>query len=158
MKLLFVTIIELNHLLKQISNFYERYENLGIKITFVLVSLQVIHLFWLTTFVIFDAPELTGNVPPIVFVLIDYLEIPALISGLVFYLLALADSQGRTKNLLLLGLLLIQFVHIFWVTDTFVYMAFNFNQYVYLAWFAVAVDFLELPVIYDLYKRIRNNR
>jgi hypothetical protein len=143
-------------MLKAVAEFYNKWENLGLKITFVLVSLQIIHLFWLTTFVVLDMPELTGGIPPLVFVILDYLEIPALISGIAFYLLLLTRPKRETKNLLYLGLLLVQCVHLFWITDTFVYMAFQFNQFMYLAWIAILIDYLELPVVYDLYKRIRN--
>ena len=143
-------------LLRQICTFYTKYENLGLRITFILVSLQVIHLYWLTTFVILDAPELTLGIPPVVFVVIDYLEIPALISGLFFYGVTIITGDNKGKNYLYIGLLSVQFLHIFWITDTFVYMAFNFNQMIYLAWFAILIDFLELPVVYDLYKRLRS--
>lgn len=144
-------------LLRQISNFYQRWERLGLKVTFILVSLQVIHLFWLTTFVILNMPELTLYIPPILFVMIDYLELPAIFSGTIFYLLSLHLHKNK-KDLLYVGLLLIQIIHIVWITDTFIYMAFNFNQMIYLAWFAIAIDFLEVPVIWDLYKRLRWQR
>lgn len=137
-------------LLEQISNFYRRYENLGLKITFVLVSLQVIHLIWLTLFVF----EIHLPLPDIVFAAIDFLEVPALVSGIVFYSLLLHFSRNK-KDMLYVGLLLIQFIHIIWITDTFIYMSINFNQYIWLAIIAIVIDYLEIPVIYDLYKRIR---
>jgi hypothetical protein len=146
------------NLLQQISNFYERYECIGLRITFVLIYLQVIHLFWLTTFVILDAPQFTLGIPPIVFAAIDYLEIPALISGMVFYILSLHTHRNK-KDILFVALLGVQFFHILWITDAFVYMSFKFNAMTWLAWIAVFVDFLEVPIIIDLFiKIIRSKR
>lgn len=142
--------------IKPVLQFYTKWENLGLRVTFILVSLQVIHLFWLTTFVILDAPELTLYIPPVLFVIIDYIEIPALISGTTFYAILIFNRECRGKNIFFLGLLLIQVVHLVWITDAFIYMSFKFNEMTYLAWIAVFVDFLEVLVAYDLYKRIRN--
>ena len=139
-------------MLQSVSNFYQRWEGLGLKVTFVLVSLQVIHLIWLSCFVL----GVHLPLPDIVFAAIDYLEIPALVSGVVFYVMTIIMGKDKRKNTLYIGLLLIQFVHIWWITDTFVYMAFNFNQYLWLAAIAIGIDFLELVVVVDLYKRIRN--
>ena len=144
-----------NWLLQTLSNFYLRWEGLGLKVTFVLVSLQVLHLFWLTTFVVFNDPSYTLYIPPIVFVVIDYIEIPALVSGVVFYSISFAARQKK-MDLVYMSLLLVQGVHILWITDAFIYMSFQFNQMTWLAWFAVGIDYLELAVVFDLYKRIRN--
>ncbi len=140
-----------SNLLQSVSNFYMRWEGLSLKVTFVLVSLQVIHLIWLSCFVF----GVHLPLPDIVFASIDFLEIPALVSGIVFYSAILFYYRKR-KEVLYIGLLAIQFVHLWWITDTFVYIAFNFGQYVWLAVIAIAIDYLELPVVYDLYKRIRN--
>lgn len=142
-------------MLKSISEFYVKWEGLGLRVTFILVSLQVIHLFWLTTFVVFNDPSLTLYIPPLLFVFIDYIEIPALVSGVVFYSLSFVSGR-RKKDILFLSLLLVQAIHIGWITDAFIYMSFKFNEMTYLAWVAVFIDFLELAVVVDLYKRIRN--
>ena len=34
---------------KKIINFYLQYQNLNLKISFLLISLQLLHLYWLTT-------------------------------------------------------------------------------------------------------------
>jgi len=142
-------------LLQKVSSFYERYESIGLKVTFVLVSLQIIHLIWLTTFVILDAPELTGGIPPIVFAVIDYLEVPALVSGLIFYGISAIEGRSRGKDIIYTGLLTIQFLHLYWITDTFIYMSLNFGQYVWLALVAILIDYAEVPVIVDLFRKLK---
>lgn len=142
-------------MLDSIISFHQKWEDLGLKITFVLVSLQVIHLFWLTTYVVFNDPSLTMYVPPIVFVVIDYIEIPALISGVALYTTFIIRDRGGIRNVLLLGTLVVQAVHIFWITDAFILMSFKFNEMTWLAWTAVFIDYLELVVVWDLWKRIR---
>ena len=141
-------------MLEPIIKFYTKWENLGLKVTFVLVSLQVVHLFWLTTFVVFNDPSLTLYIPPVLFVVIDYIEIPALVSGIVYYSLSFASGRSK-KDILFISLLLVQGVHILWITDAFIYMSFKFNQMTWLAWIAVFIDYLELAVVWDLWKRIR---
>ncbi len=150
-------------------NFYHRYENLNLKITFFLISLQILHLYWLTTYVVlqklfaksfFLAPK---SLLPI-FVVIDYIEIPALISGLIFYAYCISRNKSSAKkSYLFLGLLSVQVVHIFWITDEVVYDSF-FNSSlvelpVLLSWIAILIDYLELPVMADLfYKVIRKKK
>jgi hypothetical protein len=54
--------------------------------------------------------------------------------------------------------LAIQSIHIFWITDDVVYATFVGSDLIYMpeyfAWIAILIDYLELPVIYDLLKRI----
>ena len=38
--------------IQKILNFWKKYENLNLKITFILISLQVLHLYWLTADVV----------------------------------------------------------------------------------------------------------
>ena len=67
-------------------------------------------------------------------------------------------KEKRTKNTVLLILLASQSIHIFWITDDIVYTTFVGSELIYmpeyLAWIAILIDYLELPVIYDLLKRI----
>lgn len=149
---------------QKIVNFWYRYENLNLKITFILISLQLLHLYWLTTdvvlqriygesFLIFPKALLP------VFVVIDYIEIPALISGMTFYSLSIYKHQKNSwKNSLFLALLAVQVVHIFWITDEIVYDAFFETRLVefplYIAWIAILIDYLELPVMADLFYKI----
>ena len=145
-------------------NFYNRYENLNLKITFFLISLQILHLYWLTTDVVlqkifgesfFLAPK---SLLP-VFVIIDYIEIPALISGLIFYAYSIRTNKSTAKkSYLFLGLLGVQFIHIFWITDEVVYNSLFNSTFVeipyVLSWIAILIDYLELPVMVDLFYKI----
>jgi hypothetical protein len=151
-------------LVAKFINFYNRYENLNLKITFFLISLQILHLYWLTTDVvlqkIFDesfflAPK---SLLP-VFVVIDYIEIPALISGLIFYAYSIRSNKSTAKkSYLFLGLLGVQVIHIFWITDEVVYDSLfksNFVEIPYvLSWIAILIDYLELPVMADLFYKV----
>jgi hypothetical protein len=149
---------------QKIVNFWYRYENLNLKITFILISLQLLHLYWLTTdvvlqriygesFLIFPKAFLP------VFVVIDYIEIPALISGITFYSLSIYKHQKDSwKNSLFLAMLAVQVVHIFWITDEIVYDTLFKTHLVefplYIAWIAILIDYLELPVMADLFYKI----
>lgn len=150
-------------------NFYHRYENLNLKITFFLISLQVIHLYWLTTDVVLQ--KIYGVsfflVPKIFlpfFVIIDYIEIPALLSGIIFYAYNIRSGKEASKrSYLFIGLLTIQVFHIFWITDDVVYASFFESSFVnippVLVWVAILIDYLELPVMADLlYRIIRRNQ
>lgn len=150
-------------------DFYHRYENLNLKITFFLISLQILHLYWLTTDVVLQ--KLFGqsfflvpkNFLPI-FVVIDYIEIPALISGIIYYAYSVRRNKSSAKrSYLFLGLLAVQVIHIFWITDEVVYDSFFNSSFielpVVLSWIAILIDYLELPVMADLfYKVIKKKR
>jgi len=152
------------HLLGKFINFYHRYENLNLRITFFLISLQILHLYWLTTDVVlqklfgqsfFLAPK--SFLP--VFVVIDYIEIPALISGLIFYAYSVRrNKSSEKKSYLFLGLLAVQVIHIFWITDEVVYDSFFNSSFVefpvVLSWIAIIIDYLELPVLADLFYKV----
>jgi hypothetical protein len=98
----------------------------------------------------------------LLFIIIDYIEIPALVSGIIYYFFAITfdknEKEKRIKNTILLILLSIQSIHIFWITDEVVYSTFVGSDLIYMpeyfAWIAILIDYLELPVIYDLLKRI----
>ena len=149
---------------QKIVEFWYRYENLNLKITFVLISLQLLHLYWLTTDVVLQ--RIYGKsfflFPKIllpVFVVIDYIEIPALASGITFYSLSIYKHQKNSwKNSLFLAMLAVQVVHIFWITDEIVYDALFETRFVqfplYVAWIAILIDYLELPVMADLFYKI----
>ncbi len=150
----------------KLVTFWHKYENLNLKIAFVLISLQLVHLYWLTTDVVIkrltqdQSPGLTTNGPLLIFfVIIDYIEIPGLVAGLTFYGISMySNRKGRTKNSLFFLMLAVQVFHIFWITDEVVYQTFfdqsNGVQIPFLAaWVAILVDYLELPVIADLFYR-----
>ena len=152
---------------QKLVGFWHRYENLNLKIAFVLISLQLIHLYWLTADVVIQ--RITGESvlgvqqgSPlfIFFIIIDYVEIPALIAGLTYYSLSIYKHEKRaTKNVLLLSMVAIQVFHIFWITDDVVYDSFfgspsgSVEIPYYAAWVAILIDYLELPVIFDLFYR-----
>jgi hypothetical protein len=153
--------------LHKVLNFWERYQNLNLKIAFILMSLQVLHLYWLTTDVVlqrivgdsyFGLPSTSSPL----FVVVDYIEIPALVSGITFYSLSLIrkikDGQFMMMNFIFLVLLVTQVVHIFWITDEIVYESFFGGDLVifpiYLAWIAILIDYLEIPVMIDLFRRV----
>jgi hypothetical protein len=150
--------------IQKIVNFWHRYENLNLKISFILISLQLLHLYWLTTDVVlqriyghsfFLFPK---NLLPI-FIVIDYIEVPALVSGITFYSLSIHNhKKDSRKNSLFLAMLAVQIVHIYWITDDVVAKTFFQSTLltlpVYVAWIAILIDYLELPVIADLFYKI----
>ena len=152
---------------QKLVGFWHRYENLNLRIAFALISLQLIHLYWLTADVVIQ--RITGEsvlgVPQgsplfLFFIIIDYVEIPALIAGLTYYALRIyKHEENSIKNSLLLSMLAIQIFHIFWITDEVVYDSFfgsssgSVEIPYYAAWVAILIDYLELPVIFDLFYR-----
>jgi hypothetical protein len=152
---------------QKLVGFWRRYENLNLKIAFVLISLQLIHLYWLTADVVIK--RITGEsvlgIPQgsplfIFLIIIDYVEIPALVAGLTYYALSIYKHEKNSiKNSLLLSMLAIQVFHIFWITDEVVYDSFfgspagSVEIPYYAVWVAILIDYLELPVIFDLFYR-----
>lgn len=150
----------------RLVRFWHRYENLNLRIAFVLISLQLVHLYWLTADVVIkrltgdQGPGLAGNGALFIFfIVIDYIEIPGLVAGLTFYGISLyGRKKGLAKNALFFSLLSVQVFHIFWITDEVVYETLferpSGLQIPFLAaWAAILVDYLELPVIADLFYR-----
>jgi hypothetical protein len=152
--------------LQKLAGFWHKYENLSLKIAFVLISLQLVHLYWLTADVV--VKRITGHsafglpvTGPLLlfFIIIDYIEIPALAAGVTYYALSIYNHQkGLAKNMLLLAMLAVQVFHIFWITDEVVYESFFGSSSAveipyYVAWTAILIDYLELPVIGDLFYR-----
>lgn len=145
---------------------YERHYKINTAISSALFSLQLVHLFWLTTAVII--PHIFGislfpeTSPLITFLLVvvDYTEIPALITtSLVF--IRLNRKERKFKNLLYLFFLNIQFIHIFWITDEIVLDIFSsqsgLNWHPWLAWIAIGIDYLEVPVIFETIRETLRN-
>jgi hypothetical protein len=147
--------------IQKILDFWTKYESLNLKITFILISLQILHLYWLTADVVLQriAGESYLGLPRILlplFIIVDYVEIPALVSGITFYLFSIFKRRFHSrKNVVFLLLLAIQVVHIFWITDEIVYESLLDNDLVifpvYAAWTAILIDYLEIPVMVDLF-------
>lgn len=128
-----------------------------------LFVLQLVHLYWLTTHVV--AFRLWGldlfNPAPMVqliIIFVDYTEIPALITTSFVYVNELRKKGSHIKDWLYLFFLNIQFVHIFWITDEFVLDQFTGAGMgtilpFWLAWIAIFIDYLELPVIFETLRK-----
>ena len=148
---------------------YERTYALNVSMALALFLLQICHLVWLFGSVVwakaFGAPLFTFNhFWQLVIVFVDYTEIPALISVSFIYINELrrstvltASGHWRLKNLLYLGVLNIQWLHLFWITDEFVVASFTGSVAVslplWLAWVAILIDYLEIPVMFDVFKK-----
>ena len=156
----------MSSVVQKLAGFWQKYENLNLKIAFILISLQLVHLYWLTADVVIQriTQKSVLNVPHdsplfIFFIIIDYIEIPALVAGLTYYALRIYEREkGLIKNTLLLAMLAVQVFHIFWITDDVVYSTFFGSSTAveipyYAAWVAILIDYLELPVIADLFYR-----
>ncbi len=154
-----------------IQKFWKWYQdNLHINqaIVAVLFIWQVLHLYWLTTHVVaervlgysvFNPTELYQ----FLLIIADYIEIPALISGTLLYF-HLSKERRSFKNILFIVLINSQWLHLFWITDEFAVSHFRGEHSYFpptpqhglvwgLAWLAIFIDYLELPVIYDSVKR-----
>ncbi len=153
----------MGRLLRDFWAWYERNYALNVGITAALFALQLVHLSWLSLDVV--AERITGEgyfpltgLARYLVLIVDYTEIPALISTSVLYLYDL--RKGRVaRSLLFLVLLNSQWLHLFWITDEFVVGEFQGGATegsslpAWLAWVAIGIDYLELPVIVDTLRR-----
>ena len=139
---------------------YERNYTLNITIAMVLFGFQLLHLAWLGLDVI--ATRLGGasyfpasGVLLGALVIVDMFEIPALFSVSLVYVHEIR-RKPNLRSFLFLFLLNSQWLHILWITDEFVVDGFaNAGRAwpLWLAWVAIGIDYLELPVMYDTAKR-----
>ena len=138
---------------------YERHYAPNVGVAAGLFLLQLVHLYWLSADVV--ARKLTGEsyweidgwLAPVI-LLVDYTEIPALLSVSLIYANELR-KRFEWRSVLLLLFLNSQALHILWITDEFVV-----GELVrggggsglpgWLAWLAIGIDYLELPVILDI--------
>ncbi len=136
---------------------YERNELVALTITTLLFVLQLIHLYWLFAHVILMRLWGVSYFDPqgiwkFFILLVDYTEIPALIATSILYLNEYRKKKN-VKSLLFLLFLNTQWIHLFWITDEFVVTAFTGNMPLsipaWLAWVAILIDYLEIPVIID---------
>lgn len=144
------------------NSFWEWYDNhptLTLGVTLGLFGLQIVHLIWLLTSVIWTkafghalfAPHETFEK---ILILVDYTEIPALIAASLVYIDDLRKKIS-SKAIIYLIFLNTQWLHLFWITDEFVVSQFTQNVLIpsWLAWIAILIDYLELPVIFDTLKK-----
>lgn len=146
---------------------YERHYRLNISIVAILFILQIFHLYWLSAVVVASRlTDLSGLWSDfawleIIITLVDYAEIPALITTSLVYISDLRRGSGASllKPWLYLFMLNSQWLHIFWITDEFVIAHFIEGGEGTilphpLAWAAIVIDYLELPVIADLFVKL----
>jgi hypothetical protein len=156
------TISRIDHqnMLTSFWNWYERSHNSQLRIAAVVFALQIIHLLWLTTDVVlprlFGTPILLhGYLAQAMVVFVDYLEMPTLITVSLIYLKSFS-KQRHWRDLAYLVLLNSQWLHILWITDEFIVDIFSSptsSTALLVAWTALLIDYLELPVIYETMKR-----
>lgn len=145
---------------RYVDKFFEWYEEnytINVAVAAGLFLLQLVHLYWLSADVV--AERLTGQsffspdgLLYYAILIVDYTEIPALISVSLIYINELRKGFSW-KPLLFLLFLNSQWLHIFWITDEFVTTeltgAGGSALPGWLAWVAIMIDYLELPVIAD---------
>jgi hypothetical protein len=141
---------------------YQRNYPAVLVVTTVIFLMQLAHLYWLFTSVIlakltgqpaFELPEQLK----ITYVLADYLEVPTLVSASLIYINELRQ-RVTFKALLYLVLLNTQWAHILWITDEVLLTTFaNYSLIEWnaaVAWVAILIDYLEVPVIIDTLRRV----
>lgn len=148
--------------MRKLFAWYEQHFRLHIRLATVLFLLQAFHLYWLTTHVValivigksvFAFP--TGF--SWLYALVDYTEIPALLSVSVIYIRQIMKKKQVRRSWLYLLFLNSQWIHLFWITDEVIV-----GQLVgaipvaiprLLAYGAIAIDYLEIPVVIDTAKK-----
>lgn len=141
---------------------YEKHYVVNVSVATFLFVLQIVHLYWLSADVVASRLigrsffELTG-IWEFIIVFVDYLEIPALISVSLIYINELRKGW-HWKSFIYLVFLNSQWLHILWITDTFVIQQFQETSNaalmpIWLAWLAILIDYLELPVMFDTIKK-----
>jgi hypothetical protein len=141
---------------------YERHLTFATASAAALFALQLVHLYWLTTDVVllrligrsfFDP----GPMWQTLILVVDYFEIPAIITTSLVYVNDVRKGEVR-KGFTYLLLLNSQWLHLFWITDEFVvHQLFGVGPVglpSVLAWVAIGIDYLELPVIFDTVRRL----
>lgn len=142
-------------------DWYQRHYTIHVSIAAFLFALQLFHLFWLFTDVVlfkltgqsyFPFEQTWGKIS----IFFDYTEVPAIITTTFVYLSQLRQ-RFNYKSLFYIIMINSQWLHIFWITDEYVVETFSGSQFFHwagiLAWVAILIDFLELPVIYDTIKQ-----
>lgn len=145
---------------------YNKHLTLNVSIAASLFILQLIHLTWLTLHVVLYRLSGTSYWNPSPFwqniiIVVDYTEIPALLGTSLIYINEIRKNGFKIKPAWYIFALNIQLVHIFWITDEFVAQTFigeNAGPLValpaWLAWLAILIDYLELPVIFETFGKM----
>ena len=137
-------------------DWYNKNYRFNLRLATFLFLLQLIHLVWLTCNVVLFRLIGVHLFPPQadwLIAIVDYTEIPALISVSLIYLNDIFLGKANNKTWLYLLLLNSQWIHLFWITDEVVLETFTNISLIYipnwLAWVAISIDYFELPVMYD---------
>ena len=145
---------------------YRRHYLATLVVTTALFLLQGLHLYWLFTDVVLQ--RLTGRsyfVFPraglLLYVLIDYAEIPTHLSMTVLYVYEL--RQRVTFRVVLFFLFLqIHWLHILWITDDVVSRTVSTHTVLTwataVAWIAILIDYLEVPIMGDQLRKVYQER
>lgn len=124
----------------------EKFERFLEALAALLFLTQLVHLVWMSTNVV--PLRIWGyalwSPPEAPLALADYLELPAIFATSLLYI--------RKRNWLLLLLVNVQLLHIYWITDEIILNRRTLNPVV--AWAAVLIDYLEVPVIIDTTRRV----
>ncbi len=147
-------------MLKCFFDWYNRHYQFNLRFATALFLLQLVHLFWLTGNVVlvrlFDL-NLFPHQLDWLLALIDYIEIPTLISVSLIYINDLMLGKNSVKAWLYLIILNSQWLHLFWITDEVIIQNFTGQTAIvipaWLAWIAILIDYLELPVMWDTAKK-----
>lgn len=146
------------------SNFWQwynkNYKNI-VRLSTILFLLQVVHLVWLTSDIVipklFNIPGAFPYSLRFILALVDYTEIPALISVSFIYWHNLITGKDKNKSWFYLLLLNSQWLHMAWITDEVVANTLIGHAPVslpfILVWIAIFIDYLELPVMLDTLRR-----
>ena len=141
---------------KRFFDWYNSNYRFNLRFATVFFLLQLVHLIWLTGNVVFFKLFGISIFPPQLnwlIAVVDYTEIPALISVSLVYINDIVLGRGGKKAWLYLLLLNSQWLHILWITDEIILANFTGQALVaipvWLAWIAISIDYLELPVMYD---------
>lgn len=142
-------------------SWYESHRTLATGLAAFLFALQLGHLYWLTTDVVAERLAGVSYFDPApwlesLLVFFDYTEIPAIVTASFVYIAALR-RRFSYRDLAYLVAIDVQVLHLFWITDEFVVASFREGGFVgfpvWLAWVAILIDYLELPVIVETFRR-----
>jgi hypothetical protein len=138
---------------------YGRHYTFHVTFAATLFVLQIVHLVWLGGEVVAqratgDPLFHVGGIFRYLLVFVDWTEIPALISATTLYLYELREGF-RWRPALFIVLLNSQYLHIFWITDELVVRDTIGESTLpgWLAWIAILIDYLEVPVIVDTVRK-----
>lgn len=146
-------------MLEKFWKWYERRYSIITPLTALLFLLQLVHLYWMTTNVVFFRAFGHAFWDPSPFwntfiALVDYTEIPAIITSSIFYIYQYRRGEvSHWRSILFLVLINSQWLHLFWITDEIIYAQFTGTAAitipVWLSWIAIFIDYLEIPVMID---------